>query len=294
MTSMKKSDLVLSLGQRLLLLLCIFLICYLLTMGAVYIIGRALAGNQGAALRISAVLQDLMTFVIPAAATAVMVTRRPAELLCLTRIPKIPFIIGITVILFVSIPAQEAIIYWNHNLTLPSSMAAFETAARAMEDAAFNTIKTLLSNTSTGALIVNILIIGILAGFSEELLFRGCFQRLLTTGGVNPHVAIWTVAICFSALHFQVFGFVPRILLGAYFGYLLLWSGTIWIPVTAHVLNNIMFVVTAYHNVRTEGLQALSNEPSLWPWDTALASVILTAAALVWLHKYGISQRDAK
>ena len=233
MTTIKKSDLVLSLGQRLLLLLCIFLICYLLTMGSAYIIGRALGSNPAAAIRITTVIQDLMTFIVPAVATAVFVTRRPADLLCLTRSPRIVFFIGILAILVVSIPVQEAIIYWNHNITLPQSMSAFEDAARTMENSAFQAMATLLSDTSVPALAVNILIIGILAGLSEELLFRGCFQRLLTTGGVNRHVAIWTVAICFSALHFQLFGFVPRILLGAYFGYLLLWSGSLWAPVTA-------------------------------------------------------------
>ena len=182
-------------------------------MGSAYIIGRALGSNPAAAIRITTVIQDLMTFIVPAVATAVFVTRRPADLLCLTRSPRIVFFIGILAILVVSIPVQEAIIYWNHNITLPQSMSAFENAARTMENSAFQAMATLLSDTSVPALAVNILIIGILAGLSEELLFRGCFQRLLTTGGVNRHVAIWTVAICFSALHFQLFGFVPRILL---------------------------------------------------------------------------------
>lgn len=285
MTTIKKSDLVLSLGQRLLLLLCIFLICYLLTMGSAYIIGRALGSNPAAAIRITTVIQDLMTFIVPAVATAVFVTRRPADLLCLTRSPRIVFFIGILAILVVSIPVQEAIIYWNHNITLPQSMSAFENAARTMENSAFQAMATLLSDTSVPALAVNILIIGILAGLSEELLFRGCFQRLLTTGGVNRHVAIWTVAICFSALHFQLFGFVPRILLGAYFGYLLLWSGSLWAPVTAHVLNNILFVATAFRNVRTEGITSLSNEPSLWSWESTAVSFVITTAVIWWLYR---------
>lgn len=285
MTNIKKSDLVLSLGQRLLLLLCIFLICYLLTIGTAYIISRVLVTNPGASLRISTVIQDLLTFIVPAVATAVIVTRRPADLLCLTSTPRIAFFICITVIMVISIPAQEAIIYWNHNITLPQSMSAFENAARTMEDTAFRAMATLLSDTSVAALMVNILIIGILAGLSEELLFRGCFQRLLTTGGVNPHVAIWAVAICFSALHFQLFGFVPRILLGAYFGYLLLWSGSIWVPVAAHVLNNTVFVVTAFRNVRAEGVTALGSEPSLWSWESTAASFIITAVAVWWLYR---------
>lgn len=280
-----KSDLVLTLGQRLLLLLCTFLICFVLTAGASYVIGRALSGNPAAAVRISAVTQDFLTFIIPAIVTALLVTRRPAELLALITRPAGMAIVATVLVMGVSLPAQEAVIYWNYHLSLPASMAAFEEAARSMEEAAGGAMKLLLSDTSVSALIVNILIVGILAALSEELLFRGCFQRLLTTAGVNPHVAVWTVAFCFSALHMQLFGFVPRLLLGAFFGYLLLWSGSLWLPVIAHALNNTLYVLTAWHQVRTVGTQALDAEPELMPVWLTVASVLATAAALVWLYR---------
>lgn len=42
----------------------------------------------------------------------------------------------------------------------------------------------------------------------------------------------------------QFYGFLPRILLGAYFGYLLYWSRNIWIPVFAHFVNNAFAVIS--------------------------------------------------
>ena len=53
---------------------------------------------------------------------------------------------------------------------------------------------------------------------------------------------IWITAILFSAFHLQFYGFVPRMLLGAYFGYLLLWSKNIWLPICAHFFNNALTV----------------------------------------------------
>ena len=268
---MKKSDLVLSLGQRLLLLLCTFLVCYVLTVAASYVLGRALSGNIAGALRISAVLQDVLTFIIPAIVTALLVTKKPGALT----------LILVAAVLAVSVPIQEAVIYWNYHMSLPASLSAFENVARALEDAAFTTMKNLLANDSVAALAVNILIVGVLAGISEELLFRGCFQRLLTTGGVNKHLAVWIVAICFSAMHFQIFGFVPRTLLGAYFGYLLLWTRSLWVPVAAHILNNVMFVISAWLQIRIE---SLDNTPSLWPVWLTVASTAATAFSLylIW------------
>ena len=55
---------------------------------------------------------------------------------------------------------------------------------------------------------------------------------------------IWTAAILFSAFHLQFYGFFPRMLLGAYFGYLLYWSHSIWLPIFAHFINNAIAVIT--------------------------------------------------
>jgi membrane protease YdiL (CAAX protease family) len=47
-------------------------------------------------------------------------------------------------------------------------------------------------------------------------------------------------------MHFQFFGFIPRLLLGALFGYYYYWSKNLWIPIIAHVLNNGIIVIYAF------------------------------------------------
>jgi membrane protease YdiL (CAAX protease family) len=59
----------------------------------------------------------------------------------------------------------------------------------------------------------------------------------------NKTTIIWICAAIFSAIHMQFLGFVPRLLLGAYFGYLLIWSGNIWLPIIAHFCNNAIAVL---------------------------------------------------
>ena len=282
---MNKKDLVLSLPQRLFLFVCLFILGYVVTLVACYVLGMVIKDNVPALLRISSVIQDVMAFIVPAVATAVLCTRRPAELLCLTGGMNLVWIALIGAVLFFSIPFQEAVIYWNQNVSLPSFLNGFEQMARAMEAQAEATSRIMLSNTSSIALIVNILIIGVAAGVSEELLFRGCFQRLLVTGGINHHIAIWTVAFVFSFIHFQFFGFVPRLLLGAYFGYLLYWSKSVWIPAIAHSLNNIMVVITAWGQMSMHPDQPLDTATSLpAEWQIA-ASVVLTAITLAFMFK---------
>lgn len=282
---MKKSDLVLSLGQRLLLLFLVFIVCYVVVAALSYFLGRALAGNPVGAVRISAVLQDVLLFILPALVTALIVTRKPAELMCLAVKPSRALFIAMIAVFAVSIPAMDSIIYWNYNWTFPESMSAFAEAARKMENMAGDTIKLMLADTSVPALLLNILIIGVFAALSEEILFRGCLLRLLLTGGVNRHVAVWTVALIFTVMHFQLFGLVPRLLLGAYFGYLLLWSGSLWLPVAAHLLNNTLYVIVAWHQVRTDGIGAVDTEPELAAWPFIAASFVATGVLLYMMYR---------
>ena len=283
---MKKNDLVLSLPQRLLLFACLFILGYAITIGLTYFISMVLKSNPAAAMRIASVIQDVVAFIIPSVATAVLVSRRPAELLRLTGGLNLTWIALVGAVLFFSIPFAESVIYWNENLKLPASLSEFESSLREMENRAAQTSALLMSNPSVPALIVNILIIGVGAGVAEEILFRGCFQRLLVTGGINHHVAIWCVAFIFSAIHFQFFGFVPRMLLGAYFGYLMYWSKSVWIPAIAHTLNNTMVVITAWGQVRMHPDQPLDTSASLSPTWLIVVSVVLTAATigLMYIH----------
>lgn len=283
---MKKSDLLLTLGRRLFLLLCIFIVAYAIVAVLGIILSKALANNYTGYLRILTVMQDVILFVIPAIATACVICRKPAELLAVTTRFTLRDFMLVCAILLTSVPFLEWIISWNAGLHFPSSMQNIEQTLRKMEENASGVAMTLLtSNTSVAGLILNILIIGILAGFSEELLFRGCFQRLLTTGGINPHVAIWTVAVIFSLFHFQIFGFVPRMLLGAYFGYLLLWTRSIWAPITAHALNNTVYVVSAWINIRNGNIADLETTGIDSTSATLFLSIVFTAFLVFLLSK---------
>ena len=76
---MNKKDLVLSLPQRLFLFVCLFILGYVVTLVACYVLGMVIKDNVPALLRISSVVQDVMAFTVPAVATAVLCTRRPAR-----------------------------------------------------------------------------------------------------------------------------------------------------------------------------------------------------------------------
>ena len=171
---------------------------------------------------------------------------------------------------------------------MPEKFSAIETWMRNKEASAQLITDQLLNVHSLGALVLLIFVIGILTGIGEEALFRGLLQKLLWEKTGNKHAAIWIGAIIFSTVHFQFFGFIPRMLLGAFFGYLLVWSGNIWLPITAHFFNNSITVVFRY--IENQGYE-LSYFEKLGTmengtWDIAVYSLILFVLCSYTLYKY--------
>src|SRR5579859_5580033 len=137
---------------------------------------------------------------------------------------------------------------WNAHLNFPESMKGFESWARTYEDRAEELTKYMTQFSSPGEFLFAFVVIAILPALGEELVFRGMLQPQLFQATKNIHVAIWGSAILFSAFHLQFFGFVPRMLLGALFGYLYYWSGNLLMSMFAHFVNNGFSVLMLYLN----------------------------------------------
>ena len=246
--------------------------------------------NVAAAYRISAVLQSVLVFITPALAVAMLTTRFPASLLAVDRLPSLKFTLTAIFTLVVSIPLMNIIINWNQNLTFPESMSGIVQIFKDLEAKSEDSINIMTSGNSAGILIVNIMIVGIFAGLGEELFFRGGLMRLL--GGVKSigtHKAIWISAIIFSALHLQFFGFVPRMLLGVFFGYLLAWSGSLWLPILMHIINNSIIVTFDWIN-QTNGtdidVNSIGTGSSTIDIIILTLSIVLTVFSLFMLYKF--------
>lgn len=141
---------------------------------------------------------------------------------------------------------NSLLIDWNSNVNFPEFLDGFESWAREKETVAADFTKYLTQFDSVTLLLVGFFVIAVLPAIGEELVFRGMIQNYLLKATRNPHVSIWIAAFLFSAIHFQFFGFLPRLALGALFGYLYLWSGNIWIAIIAHFVNNGFSVIAIY------------------------------------------------
>jgi uncharacterized protein len=180
--------------------------------------------------------------------------------------------------------ADSAIIEWNQNISFPSFLKSFEEWARAKENELADLTKMLTNFKTVEEFALAFLVVAVFAGISEEFLFRGVIQHELLRGTKNIHVAIWISAIVFSAIHAQFFGFVPRVLLGALFGYLYYWSGNLLVPIFAHLFNN-GFSLTMIYLFQLKIITTDIDKPEVAPWPVVVACFLFTAMLLYFFKK---------
>lgn len=162
--------------------------------------------------------------------------------------PQLWFIV--IAIMFFSAPIFEQAIKLNEQMKFPEAFADLENWMKAKETELERLTNRMLSDTQYGGLLINLIVVAAIPAIGEEFIFRGCVQGVLTRWVKNPHVAIWITAVIFSAIHLQFYGFLPRMLLGALFGYLLFWGKNIWLPILAHFLNNAAATISAFYLLR--------------------------------------------
>jgi membrane protease YdiL (CAAX protease family) len=138
------------------------------------------------------------------------------------------------------------LIDFNSHLVLPESLSELEAWMKESETQMMELTKFLTDFENIQELLAGILVIGVLAGIGEEVFFRGLIQPKIRLYTGSIHWGIWLTAIIFSAIHMQFYGFLPRMFLGAIFGYLYVYSGSLVYPILAHILNNSITVLLIY------------------------------------------------
>ena len=189
-------------------------------------------------------LQTCGTFLLPPIVCACIwdASHRPFAWLKLDKSADWKVFALAIVIMICAIPAINLLADLNSRVDLPESLDFIEEKMRSMEEAAAALTAQFLQADNFGTLLVNIGLLALLPALAEELSFRGTLQQILG----NRHVAIWVTAFIFSAVHMQFYGFVPRMLLGAMFGYLFAWTGSLWVPIVMHFTNNGLAVIVYY------------------------------------------------
>jgi hypothetical protein len=232
-----------------------------------------------AALKIMLSAQQLGLFLFPAVVLAFR-EKKTLDSFYGTGLPEIKLAFLTVMLSFAFLPLINLSYAWNQQLVFPDFLKSLALWMRAKEDAAAETTKAILKMKGISDLGINLLVIAAIPAVCEEFLFRGAIQRVLFKVKNNRHYAIWAAAIIFSTIHFQFFGFLPRLLLGAAFGYLYYWTGSIWYAVLAHFLNNAFAVFQAYYIQAHSTLSSNTTNDNL-SWYVYVICAIITLLLFV-------------
>lgn len=248
---------------------------------------------------IGLVLQALLVFTLPPLLMCLVFREQASEALCLSRGFTVKAGVAAAVLFLLALPAMNALVAWNEGITLPASMKGLETLLRTMEDTAQITTNLLVKTTDVWQLALNLLVVAFLAGFSEELFYRaGIVAPLLDKGKSTVHTGVWVCAFVFSASHFQFYGFFPRFVLGAWLGYLLVWSRSLWLPIFFHTLNNgvvVLFTFLQSSKVTVGNWADIgSNAETRWVAAASLVATLIFITIAVKSQWFAPKQQPAR
>ena len=196
------------------------------------------------------------------------------------------------VIMVCAVPGINLLADLNSRVELPKSLEFIEQILKSQEEAAAALTERFLQADTIGGLLINIGLMALLPALSEELSFRGTLQQIIykdQSGKVQStkvHLAIWITAFIFSAIHMQFYGFVPRMLLGAIFGYVFVWSGSLWVPITMHFVNNGLAVLVYYLMGESENTKNIADTLGAGDtWYLGVFSILITSLGLLIFYR---------
>ncbi|MRT92177.1 CPBP family intramembrane glutamic endopeptidase [Ancylomarina sp. 16SWW S1-10-2] len=229
-----------------------------------------------AALKFYQAIYSIGMFIVPPFIIAFFLSYSVSNYLKINQLAKPSVFLKAFLLILLALPSINMMAELNSQIHFPEFLKGAEQWMRESEEKAALVTQKFLKMDNLGDLFVNLILIAAIPAIGEELLFRGVLQKQLSKLTGNIHWGIFISAVLFSALHMQFFGFFPRLFLGMLFGYLLVWTGSLWVPILAHFVNNGLAVSISYFIGKGQLPQesdAIGSTNTMW--ELSLISLIL-------------------
>lgn len=247
--------------------------------------------NQILMMKVGQIVSVLILFILPAIIYAVFFNTEKLKVLNIHRLGNYKYM-ALSILCFLSaLPMINYMGEWNMKLHLPAFLSDVEQVLRTAEENVEKLMYVFLDMKTPGDLVFNLFMIAFMAALSEELFFRGVLQKHLIKITQKTHLSIWITAILFSALHGQFFGFFPRMILGAILGYFYVFSGSLWVPILGHFINNGAQVLMIYYYLQTHSMEEIK-ALNMGTESISLVLVSLISTVLLIFMGYHTYKRD--
>jgi uncharacterized protein len=222
-------------------------------------------------------ISSAFTFLLSALLFAYLSHPRAGQYLGLRKVRYPAHFLIVTVLMIAFIPLVTQIGSWMQALPLGKEAMA----NRKMHE---DLTSALMQMNTAAGLLTNLLLFALLPAVGEELLFRGVVLRFSFNNSHNIHFAILISGALFALVHADVYNFLPIFLSGLLLGYIYYLSGSIWLSIFAHFLNNGLQVTALYlGNIGQLPEQTASMES--YPIPVLLIALAAGIAAFYWLRR---------
>lgn len=139
-----------------------------------------------------------------------------------------------------------------------------------------------VTDAFTGSIMLDVVMIALLPGICEELLFRGMILGAYERRGTWR--AIWISALLFAGLHGSVAGFPAQLMLGLALGYAAASANSVAVPMLLHAAYNLITVLFSYASpAETDaGLTMLSQIGGLPGAAVCAVMAAVSVTAFLW------------
>lgn len=271
-----------SMGMRVFLFLFILLISTLIgiVLAAIFVP----VGDIG--IKIGQGINSIFTFIVPPFVYYYLTRKehRMHELGFRSLTPPWWLLLIGVALMFVSLPVTNQLTTWNEGMSFGKGLTWLEDWIKSLEETAKAATEKMLNVDTIGGLLLNMVVVALIPAIGEEMTFRGVLQQSVTRK-MNPHVAILLSAIIFSFIHFQFYGFLPRMFLGILLGYMFYITGSLWTSILMHFLNNGTAVVLYYLNYNGMVDMDVEHFGTVHEGWMILTSAVITIGLVVWAWK---------
>jgi membrane protease YdiL (CAAX protease family) len=154
-----------------------------------------------------------------------------------------------------------------------------------MPDVIKNAYLDAVTADSLPELLALVLAAAVAPGICEEVAFRGFFQPMLHSR-FGKHVGIALAATLFAVMHLDPWHLLALFIIGLFLGYLYVWTGSLWVPILAHFMNNATSVVLIYLAPETS-LSQMHEPPPRWLVPISFVALVATIRWFVYQAKDG-------